>query len=83
MIWGKTGKACGTAGGMDNGVFQLIQWVDLRRSLSNLEDILKNMMLLMCAFCLPASLSASEFQGAGQAEAKVFRIMCAAQELSV
>jgi hypothetical protein len=27
-------KACGTAGGMDNGVFQLIRWVDLRRSLS-------------------------------------------------
>jgi len=33
---------------------------------------------------LPASLSASEFQGAGrQAEAKVFTIMCASLSLSL
>jgi hypothetical protein len=32
----------------------------------------------MCAFCLPAAISTSEFQGAGrQAEAKVFTIMSA------
>jgi hypothetical protein len=30
----------------------------------------------MCAFCL----AASEFQGAGRLEAKVFTIMCATQE---
>jgi len=36
----------------------------------------------MCAFCLPASLYASEFQGAGrQAEAKVCTIVCATQNL--
>jgi hypothetical protein len=46
MIWGKTAKACGTAGGMDNGVPKLIRWVDLRRSLSTWR-ILKNMMLLL------------------------------------
>jgi hypothetical protein len=34
----------------------------------------------MCAFCVPASLSASEFQGAGRLEAKVFTIMCSTQE---
>jgi hypothetical protein len=32
MIWGKTAKACGTAGGMDNGVPKLIRWVELRRA---------------------------------------------------
>jgi hypothetical protein len=46
MIWGKTAKASGTAGGMDNGVPKLIRWVDLRRSLSTWR-ILKNMMLLL------------------------------------
>jgi hypothetical protein len=34
----------------------------------------------MCAFCLTSSLSASEFQGAGRLEAKVFTIMCETQE---
>jgi hypothetical protein len=46
MIWGKTAKACGTAGGMDNGV--PIDWVggSAQESLST-RRILKKMMLLL------------------------------------
>ncbi len=44
MIWGKTAKACVLE--VWTMVFQLIQWVDLRRSLSTWR-IQKNMMLLL------------------------------------